>query len=210
MRKLIFFLAIVSTSVIFAQDSNFFDFGITAGYNYSSTDDIVSVNSFSGLATEFKSEKKSGYHVGLYTKFTFTKFYIRPEVVYTKMKSAYDSTDFDMSKIDVPILFGIKIIKPVSVFFGPSFQYILNNDLQVLDNLEGIDYGNLDPENDFGINAQAGIALHLGKQVTLDVRYEKGLADNLITLQNDSALDGDFTTLNAKPDQFILSLSLQL
>lgn len=206
MRKIIFFIAIISTSLVFSQDSNFFDFGLTAGYNYSSTDDIVSSNSLTMLSEEFESEKKSGYHVGLYTKFTFTKFYIRPEVVYTKMKSEYNSADFDMSKIDVPVLFGFKIIKPVSVFVGPSFQYILTNDLE---SLESIDYSNLEPENDFGINAQVGIALHLGKQVTLDVRYEKGLADNLISLENES-IPNLTSTLNAKPDQFILSLSLQL
>ena len=56
--------------------------------------------------------------------------FIKPELVYTKTKSSYDNEgDFEMSKLDLPIMLGVKMIGPLHVLAGPSFQYLLSSKL---------------------------------------------------------------------------------
>jgi hypothetical protein len=203
MKKTLLILAIFSFGIISSQNDDFFDFGAVVGFNYGSNGDLSSDFTTNNLS----SDKKSGYHAGLYFQFSFKDMYIRPEVVYTKTKSNYNSAIFDMAKIDIPVLVGFTIIKPISLFVGPSFQYALQNDLK---GLEGFDFNDLDVENEFAINAQLGLAIKIGKQIRLDARYEKGISENLITLQDNTSTSGLLTTLDTKPDQFTFSISLQL
>ena len=203
MRKIFFLIALISLAHTYAQDDKFFDVGFVLGGNYSSTADLTISGGFSPNKT-IKSAKKMGVHGGLYFQFSFNEMYLRPEVLYTITKTKYEDVDFDQTKIDVPVLYGFKIIGPVSMFAGPSFQYILTS------KLEDVDYENIDVEKDLSVNAQVGIAVKFGKQIRLDVRYEKGISDNIITLQDDVAADGFLYNINAKPEQFMVSLSLQL
>ena len=80
------------------------------------------------------SDSKIGFHLGVFYKMKLPIIYIKPELVYTNTKSSYDlagsSTDYDISKIDLPIMVGIGIIGPLDLFAGPSFQYILDTDLK--------------------------------------------------------------------------------
>ena len=127
--------------------------------------------------------------------------YIRPELIYTKTTSEYVlntiNQDFEISKIDVPFLIGIELIGPLSVFAGPSFQYILDN------KLKGIDIQKVEDEFTVGLNI--GVGLQLGR-LGLDVRYERGLNSN----------EAEFTTnntnfrLDTRPEQLIFNISYSL
>jgi hypothetical protein len=203
MKKIILVCLIFSVGLIYAQNEKKLTFGFTLGYNYSSNGDLNVTGGLSGIADKFSSDKKSGYHAGLYFKYKFNSVYLRPEVLYTNTVSDYDSQDFVQQKIDIPILLGFKIIGPLSFFAGPSFQYILDSDLRDLD------INDINVENDISINAQLGLALQLG-QIRVDVRYEKGISDNITTLRNTSISDSFTYNLNAKPEQLTLSLSLRL
>jgi len=201
MKKIFLIIAIFSFGIIYSQDDdNFFDFGAVAGFNYGSNGDLSSDFSTNNL----KSDNKSGYHLGVYLNFNLGKSYIRPEILYTKTKSSYDSADFDVSKIDVPLLYGVKIFKPLSVFFGPSFQYTLNTEL------EGVDTDDIDIKNDFAVNAQFGLALKLGKQIRLDARYETGISENISSIDTQPNINNSSFNVDTKPNQLILSISLQL
>lgn len=204
MKKIILFLAIVSLSFMQAQNDSKFDFGVVLGANYTSTDNLTITGGFAPIKETVKSAKKMGVHGGVYFQVNFNEMYLRPEVLYTMTKSNYEDIDFDQTKIDVPVLYGFKFIGPVSMFAGPSFQYILTT------KLEDVDYKNIDIQHDLAVNAQVGLAINIGKQIRLDVRYEKGLADNIITLKDNLAADGFQYDVNAKPEQFMLSLALQL
>ena len=77
--------------------------------------------------------RKTGYHVGIMYQTKGDNFYLRPELVYTSTKSEYISRgELTINKVDMPILLGYHIFKPISIFAGPSLQYILDTDLNKL------------------------------------------------------------------------------
>ncbi len=202
-KKIVILIFILSFSLSYSQDSDKkLSLGFTAGFNYNSNGEYVTTGTLTEIAKQFDSERKTGYHAGLYIQYNMTGMYLRPEVLYTKTKSTYGSSDFDQTKIEVPILVGFDIIKPVSIFVGPSIQYVLENEM------ENIDVNDIDVESDLGINFQAGIAIQLHKQIRIDIRYEKGISNNILTIKNDS--NSVIGELNTKPEQIILGFSLSL
>ncbi len=202
MKNLIIVLLLLSVTFGFAQDRKKFSFGFTAGFNYNSNGEYVTNGGFSNIAQQFNSDKKTGYHGGLYFQYHAKSMYLRPEVLYTKTKSAYNAADFDQTKLEVPILLGLDVFKSVSIFAGPSFQYVLENEF------EGFDVDNIDIENDLSVNLQVGLAIQIHKQIRVDVRYEKGVSDNILTLKDET--NGILNRLDTKPEQIILSVSLSL
>ena len=190
---LILVVAIVVPSAAFAQTNN--GIGIKGGLNYNANGKYV--ESISNNAKN--PDRNVGYHIGLFGKIG-NKLYLKPEIVYTKTKSDYDDDTFEMQKIDAPILVGLKILGPVSVFAGPSFQYILDTEY------EGVTIGDI--EDDFSVGLNFGVGLNF-KKVGIDLRYERRFSNNEAKiLQNNGLSVND--RLDTRPDQLILSLSLLL
>ena len=190
MKKIFLVITIVCGSYL----SSSAQFGVKGGLNFSSNGDLKEIGQ------DVKADGKTGYHVGIMYQTKGDGFYLRPELVYTKTKSSYSITtgksDFDMSKIDMPILLGYHIFKPISIFAGPSLQYILDSDLKGF-NLNAA-------EKDFTVGVQFGAAVQLGDKLTVDLRYEKGLSKNLAEI---AGISGD--KIDTRPTQLILSLALK-
>ena len=182
----------IGSMTAFAQSDS--GFGIKAGLNYGGNGDY-----FNSIGDAYENpDKNIGYHFGLYGKLG-DRLYLRPELVYTQLKSSYNDGDFKMSKLDAPILVGAKIIGPLNVFAGPAFQYILDTDYK------DITIG--DVENDFSVGLNIGAGLTLGK-LGVDIRYERGFSENEVAILSANVPTGD--RIDTRPDQLILSLSLQL
>ena len=109
MRKVILILCIAFTcsQTLTAQK----DFGIKGGVNYNNKGDAT----FSSTGNDViqGAESKSGFHAGLWfrAKVPIIGLYIRPELVYTQVKSEYidsenKSSNYAFNKIDVPVLLG--------------------------------------------------------------------------------------------------------
>ena len=179
-------------------------FGIKAGLNYNKNGDLIGSVGDSGQDIVEGAEGKTGYHVGFWGKLDFPKVYLRPELVYTKTKSSYDvdgnSQDYDISKLDLPVLLGIKIVGPLHVFAGPAFQYTLKNDLEDLEVN--------DVKNDFTVGLNTGVGVNIGK-VGLDVRYERGFSENEANFIGNNITDIS-GRVDSRPSQVIFSLSLKL
>ncbi|ARV10650.1 hypothetical protein BTO05_13785 [Winogradskyella sp. PC-19] len=194
--KNLFFTALLvagfSTS-LFAQSGS--GFGIKAGLNYGGNGDY-----FESAAQNFENpDQNVGYHIGVFGKLG-NKLYFRPEIVYTKTKSDYDLGEFDVQKIDVPLLVGLKVLGPINVFGGPALQYILDTDFgnTRIDNIE----------SDFSVGLNFGIGLNLNR-LGIDLRYERGFSDNEATfIDNNNVISLD--RLDTRPEQLILSLSYKL
>ncbi len=168
--------------------------GLKAGLNYNANG-----NYFDSVNLNSKNpDRNIGYHVGVFGKIG-DKIYFRPEVVYTSTKSDYSNDSFDMQKLDVPLLIGTKILGPLSVFGGPSFQYILDSEF------DGISINNI--ENDFSVGLNFGFGFNL-KKVGIDLRYERGFNKNEATFLQNNTINVD--RLDTRPDQLILSVSLVL
>ncbi|SEQ16996.1 Outer membrane protein beta-barrel domain-containing protein [Hyunsoonleella jejuensis] len=170
-------------------------FGLKGGLNYTGNGDY-----FESIGSNAENpDRNIGYHIGVFGKIG-QKVYLRPELVYTKTKSDYRNDSFEMSKLDAPILVGLKVLGPISVFAGPSFQYILDSEF------DNISINNI--ENDFSVGLNFGIGLNL-KKLGIDLRYERGFSDNEATFINNN-IGGVESRLDTRSDQLILSLSLLL
>lgn len=184
---------------LFVSASCFAQFGVKAGLNFNSNGELREVVTAGENIIEDSGDAKIGYHVGAYYEINFSKLYLRPEVVYTKTKSEYGSSAYDMSKIDVPVLVGIDVIGPVSIFAGPAFQYTLENDLE--------DATISDVQNDITVGFNFGAAVKFGN-IGLDVRYERGFSENEASILDSNNVQ--IGTLDSRPSQLIFSLSLRL
>ena len=187
-------IAFLSTSLLQAQ----FEFGVKAGLNYDSLGDV---NYTDISATQLSAGSKTGFHVGVYGKLDLLLFYLRPELQFTKINSGFQNTDIGLSKIEAPILLGYKILGPLSAFAGPSFQYILD------ENIEGTTL--TDIEENFTVGLQIGTRLSLGR-FGLGIRYERGFTDNDILILGMNGVPIDGNRIDARPNQFIVSASYEL
>ena len=177
-----------------AMAQNGTSYGLKGGLNYNANGDYFqSVEAFAE-----NPDRNIGFHIGVFGKFG-NSLYFRPELMYTKTRSDYDSGEFDFKKIDAPLLVGLKVIGPLSVFAGPAIQYVLDgefNDISI-DELE----------NDFSVGLNFGIGLNLNK-IGIDLRYERGFTENEAQfLDNNNVGTG---RLDTRPDQLIVSLSFAL
>lgn len=192
--KQLFLIAILLTSTITISQTDT-NFGIKGGLNYNANG-----NYFESASDTYENpDRNIGYHLGVFGKFG-DSFYFRPELVYTATKSDYDSGDFDMKKLDGPLLIGVKVLGPISVFGGPSFQYILDSEFDNV-NIDNI-------KNDFSIGLNFGIALNF-ENFGLDLRYERGFSDNEATFLDNNGIEIN-DRLDTRPDQLILSLFVYL
>ena len=187
-------IAFLSTSLLQAQ----FEFGVKAGLNYDSLGDV---NYTDISATQLSAGSKTGFHLGVYGKLDLLLFYLRPELQFTKINSGFQNTDIGLSKIEAPILLGYKVLGPLSAFAGPSFQYILD------ENIEGTTL--TDIEENFTVGLQIGTRLSLGR-FGLGIRYERGFTDNDILILGMNGVPIDGNRIDARPNQFIVSASYEL
>ena len=193
----------LSFALAFSQTSKAqIDFGVKAGLNYNSESiQSVSEDVFTG------AESKTGYHAGIWLriKVPVVGLYIRPELVYTNLKSevlytpknitAYNTT-YNFQKIDIPVLLGKKFFGVGNVFIGPSFQYIFSSDFSA-DSISDID------TKGFTVGLQFGGGIELGK-LGIDVRWERGFN----TIES-NFIDNNIT-FDTRIDQIIFGLSYRL
>jgi len=201
MKKLV--LTVLTLTLINVSFAQKIDFGAKAGLNYNFGGDLSEVSSEVGNSFEnliAGADNKAGFHIGLWAKARLLGFYVRPELVYTQLNNSYSNsaesvdTDFKTSKIDIPILIGVKVVGPLHIFAGPSFQYITKSEF------DQNDFTNV-KKKDLTAGLQIGTGLELGK-LGVDVRWEKGFSNDV---------DGEFFNtdirVDNRPNQIIFGLS---
>ena len=200
MNKRIVFVSIVFFTTLFFANAQS-GFGIKGGLSYNTNGELKEFVNETGTIIDNKGSGKTGFNIGFYGKLDLGPIYLRPELVYTKTTSEYElnsqTEDYKISKLDMPVLVGLKLIGPLNIFAGPAFQYYLNNDLK------GIAIS--DVKNDFTIGINIGAAVEFGR-IGIDVRYERGLSENEASWTNSSTI----FTLDSRPEQIIFNLSYRL
>ena len=188
----ILLLSFAFVTASYAQNGS--GIGLKVGLNYAGNGDY-----FESASNSFQNpDKNIGYHIGLFGKIG-NELYVRPEVVYTKIKSDYESGEFDMSKLDVPVLVGLKVLGPIHVFAGPAFQYIIDTEFNGV-NIE-------DVENDFTVGLNFGIGFNFNK-IGVDLRYERGFSENEASFFDSNNVN-IVNRIDTRPEQLILSLSFE-
>lgn len=170
-------------------------FGIKAGVNYNANGKYFE----SASNTYENPERNVGFHIGAFGK-VGDKIFFKPEVVYTRTKSDYDSEAFTMQKLDAPLLVGVKFLKFFNAFAGPSLQYILDTEY------DGIAISKV--ENDFTVGLNFGFGVSFNT-IGIDLRYERGFSENEATFISNNVLESN-DKIDTRPDQLILSLSILL
>ena len=204
MKKLLFIITLTLYSIAINAQLDI-NYGIKTGLNYNANGDLAISGGLAGLNEKVNSERDFGFHVGMYAQLNFTKLYVRPELVFTKTKSTYNnlfspSSELTMSTIEIPMLVGFNIVKPLSVYIGPSFKYILDNEFST-------DF-DLNIENEVVLGLNIGVTLQLLK-FGFDLRYNPGLSENSAIYTDDLPVDGLGYSIDTKSDQIIFSLSYQ-
>lgn len=200
MKKVIFTVCLIFayTQISTAQ----IQFGVKGGLNYNSNSvEEVGIDIFDG------AESKTGYHAGIWlrVKIPVIGFYIRPELVYTNLKSELTLkgtgtiANYDFQKIDIPVLFGKKILGIGNIFVGPSFQYILDSEFDISD------ISDVETDN-FSMGIQFGGGVELGK-FGLDIRWERSFSGIESSFINNLGNSVDFDT---RVNQIIIGLSYRL
>ena len=187
-------LCLLCFTPLFAQLS----FGVKGGVNYDSFGDLIPTD-FS--LENFQFDAKTGFHIGVYGNLDLLTFYLRPELQFSQSVSQLnDNETIALNKLEVPVLFGYKILGPLSIFAGPSFQYILKE--------KGTDVNLGELKEDFTVGLQLGTRLKLGR-FGLGIRFERGLNDNEVIILGNNNVD-IAGRLDTRAKQWIISASYVL
>ena len=202
MKKRLLILMLIAGTSALAQSG----FGVKGGLNYSDNGKIeyTDLTGAGENILEEEANRKTGYHFGIFYRADLGPLFLKPELLYTTTKSSYnydnETADFDVTTLNLPILVGMNVLGPINVFAGPSLQYYLENDF------EGLSLEEL--ENEFTVGAQFGVGVQFGG-IGIDVRYEQALSENQAEMAR--SIGGEENVrLDSRPNQFILSLSLNL
>ncbi len=195
MKNVLVFLVLFSSCALVAQEKKL-TFGVKAGLNYGDNGKIEVTD-----VTNIGADDGVGYHFGVFLRGNLTEnIYLKPELQYTVNNSTYNDPsggdlDYNIKKLDLPILVGVSVLGPIHVFGGPALQYIVENDL------EDVRLG--DVKNEFTVGLQFGAGIQLGN-LNADIRYERGLSKN----RAESIDEG--IRVDSRPNQIILGLALDL
>lgn len=196
MKKLMFIaLFVCSSAGLMAQEA---DFGIKGGFNYGATGDLKMENASNDLGDIIEGKEKSGYHIGVFSRFEIVGIFLQPELMFTRLNTEYETFNYKIDKIDAPILLGVNVLGPLNIKAGPSFQYIINNELEDTSLKIG------DVEKDITVGYQVGAGLNLGR-LGFDVRYEGAFTENTAFGATETAQEN--FSIDSRPSQWILSLS---
>lgn len=198
MKKTLFpIVFMLLTGALFAQPT--FDLGIKAGINSSK---------MSFDLDDYSSESVLKAHFGAFSRLGWGRVFVQPEAYFSKKGGDVSlggdlstnviqtATSFDYSTFDVPLLFGIKIIKggmvDLHAVAGPVFSFLTSKGIEG-DNLLTKEY-----YEDRYIGLQYGLGLDVWF-LTFDARMEHG--------SNNLYQHPDF---NAKNQTFMFSVGFKI
>jgi hypothetical protein len=117
----------------------------------------------------------NGILIGAFSRIGFAGMFVQPEISFRNLNFSVNSNGTTspssaatkLNYIDVPILFGKKVLGVINVCAGPNFQFLVNQDLSA-NNASNLATGNY---NDFVVGAQVGVGFDVWK-LCIDARYD--------------------------------------
>tara|TARA_E500000075_G_scaffold127243_1_gene132653 strand:- start:66 stop:710 length:645 start_codon:yes stop_codon:yes gene_type:complete len=204
--RLIYFLLLTSSGLL-AQGNLGFQFGLNDD-NFGSIENIS--NKIDNYDLDIKNS--TGFQFGVFTEIDLITFYIRPELnlIFSKSKNAAAYSldqginiaehSYKSSEIQLPIIFGYKILGPISIFGGPSFKYNLSNSSNF--NLEDI-------KDKYTLSLLLGSRVKI-RSISIGIRYERGLNSNEILIINANGVDLDNANVDLTTNKLSLNLSYDI
>jgi len=204
--RLIYFLLFTSSGLL-AQGNLGFQFGLNDD-NFGSIENIS--NKIDNYDLDIKNS--TGFQFGVFTEIDLITFYIRPELnlIFSKSKNAaaYSLDEginiaehsYKSSEIQLPIIFGYKVLGPISVFGGPSFKYNLSNSSSF--NLEDI-------KDKYTLSLLLGSRVKI-RSISVGLRYERGLNNNEVLIINANGVDLDNANIDLTTNKLSLNISYDI
>jgi len=204
--RLIYFLLFASSGLL-AQGNLGFQFGLNDD-NFGSIENIS--NKIDNYDLDIKNS--TGFQFGVFTEIDLITFYIRPELnlIFSKSKNAaaYSLDEginiaehsYKSSEIQLPIIFGYKVLGPISVFGGPSFKYNLSNSSNF--NLE-------DVKDKYTLSLLLGSRVKI-RSISVGLRYERGLNNNEVLIINANGVDLDNANVDLTTNKLSLNISYDI
>lgn len=153
----------------FSGKAQIFSGGIVGGV---STGAVRIENVGNGFANVLQGNNIYGFETGIFVKLKVFRFYVKPMALYNfstgdvKNQNEANSSqtfNFTLHRLEAPVLFGIKIIGPLSIEAGPVYNYIIQSTNQSGDN-------SLNIAQSSGLGYRIGFALEI-KRFLLNVSY---------------------------------------
>ena len=206
---------LITSCSLFAQGN----LGINFGLN---DDNFGSIENIKTKIDDYDLDLKNstGFQLGLFTEIDLITFYIRPEInlIFSKSKNGtaftslnnntnilsesiniaehtYKSTD-----IQVPIIFGYKVLGPISIFAGPTFKYNLSNS-------SNFDLAEI--EDKYNLSLLLGTRVKV-KSFSVGLRYERGLNTNELLIINANGIDIDNANIDTTTNKLSLNISYDI
>ena len=204
--RLIYFLLFASSGLL-AQGNLGFQFGLNDD-NFGSIENIS--NKIDNYDLDIKNS--TGFQFGVFTEIDLITFYIRPELnlIFSKSKNAAAFSldeginiaehSYKSSEIQLPIIFGYKVLGPISVFGGPSFKYNLSNSSNF--NLEDI-------KDKYTLSLLLGSRVKI-RSISVGLRYERGLNNNEVLIINANGVDLDNANVDLTTNKLSLNISYDI
>ena len=207
MMKKLFLVLGISFFAFQVIEAQLFSYGIKGGIGFSNLQfsDVTGIEDGDDVYSLVTGDAVAGYHIGLQTRIKLAMVFVQPELYFNTggaiVEQVYEDgatelLNIEFSSIDLPVLLGMKL-GPVRLMLGPVGSYVISgeNELTSLDP----DYSMLSSSMTWGW--QAGIGVDLSR-FTLDARYEGSLS----TFGETLSIGGKDYTLDARPNQFLISL----
>jgi len=213
--RILILLFLIPSSSLFAQGN----LGVNFGLN---DDNFGSIENIKTKIDDYDLDLKNstGFQLGLFTEIDLITFYIRPEInlIFSKSKngtaftSANNNTNilsesiniaehtYKSTDIQVPIIFGYKVLGPISIFAGPTFKYNLSNSSNF--DLEEI-------EDKYNLSLLLGTRVKV-KSFSVGLRYERGLNNNELLIINANGIDIDNANIDTTTNKLSLNISYDI
>ncbi len=200
MKKILVSLALlVSATAVMAQ----LNIGPKIGYTASK---------LTTEGSQIKEEFKNTLHFGAFARLG-TKTYLQPELLFMTKGTKFGYSlndgvkqDVKLNTIDIPVLLGFKLINlkvaNVRAMAGPVGSFVINKDLENVNELDDELKGNDIKDANWGL--QAGVGADF-LSLSLDIRYEFGLSN---MLEGDTP--NDFNTDDIRNNTFLVTLGWKI
>ncbi|HER40792.1 MAG TPA: PorT family protein [Salinimicrobium catena] len=211
-----------------AQD---FTYGLKAGTNFTSGGQIRGISHKDEDTKEYvyftgtsQAQSQTGYHGGGFLEMDFGDFFLRPEIIYTTLKTEFSfpakNSVLTVKKLDLPLLLGYNFNKFAGLYAGPVYSPLFNSSLE---DKQASNSGKDEVWNDklnspdLPVNLQLGLKSQL-LGIGIDLRYEYNLSSsqpeeiNMINSIGET-IEGHVnkaTLEDSNFNQLILSLSYDL
>ena len=210
MKRII--LIIAAILFINTAHAQFFQVGLKGGIS-SSKAQVDELFTIDNTTVSYKTGKaKLGWHIGLYSRIKISRFYVQPELLFSSTGGEIEVSEagittpelaqIDLNKLDIPVMAGFFITKSFRIFAGPTFSYLISEDIKGTELISDIKQN----YNKANIGYQAGLGFDVSR-LTLDLKYEGNLSKlgESVTIP---LIDETFSTDLRNP-QFIVSVGFK-